>query len=249
MLSFKKSFLARALLLALAIWLCTPLHAGIVNTYTNRAAWQAATTDRTDIDFTALGLGAGGYIGYSTATGLTMSGVTFTGYDESNNAHFLYALNPESGWDENFGTGTLLKGPMWYQSSGVTSTYLQVALPSSVTSLGLDLGTITPRGASLRLVVDGVYTGSTITTATNSLTFFGFTADAPVNQLRIYVDSGSLTVTQALIDNVSFGELLSGGGGGGPPQGGETPEAATLLYVGTGVYYLAWRRRRQLRTA
>lgn len=252
MSSIKKSFLARALLLALAICLCTPLHAGIVNTYSDRAAWQAATTGRTDIDFSALGLGAGGYTSYSTSSGLTMSGVTFTGYDGSNNAYFLYALNPESGWDENFGTGTLIKGPVWYQNAGNTTTYLQVVLPSSVTSLGLDLGTIMPRGASLRMVVDGVYTGSPITTATNTLTFFGFTADAPVNQLRIYVDSGSITVTQALIDNFSFGEMLSGSGGGGggqPPPGGETPEAATLLYVGTGVYFLAWRRKRQLQAA
>lgn len=252
MFSFKKSLFARALLLALAICLCTPLHAGIINTYTDRATWESATTGRTDIDFTALGLGAGGYTSYSTSTGLTMNGVTFTGYDSSNNSYFLYALNPESGWDENFGTGTLLKGPTWYQTSGLTSTYLQMVLPASVTSIGLDLGTIMPRGANLRVFVDGVYTGSPITTQTNSLTFFGFTADAPVNQLRIYVDSGSLTVTQALVDNFSFGELLSGGGGGGggqPPPGGETPEAATLLYVGTGVYFLAWRRKRQLRTA
>lgn len=254
MSSLQNSSLARALLLALAICLCTPLHAGIVNTYTNRATWQAATGGRTDIDFSALGLGAGGYTSYSDSSGLTIGGVTFTGYDASNNAYFLYALNPDSGWDENFGTGTLLKGPFWYQSAGLTTTYLQLVLPSSVTSFGIDLGTISPRGSNLRILVDGVYTGSPVTTATNSLTFFGFTADAPVNQVRIYVDSGSVTVTQALIDNVSFGAMLSGssggsgGGGGGstPPPGSETPETSTLLYVGTGVYFMAWRRKKRL---
>lgn len=244
MLTIKKSVFARALLLALAICLCTPLHAGIVNTYTDRATWQSATAGRTDIDFSALGLAAGGYTSYSTSTGLTLSGVTFTGYDESNNAYFLYALNPEAGWDENFGTGTLLKGPMWYQSSGITTTYLQVVLPASVTSLGLDLGTITPRGANLRLFLDGVYTGSPVTTSTTGLTFVGFTTDAAVSQLRIYVDSGSITVTQALLDNLSFGQL-SGGGGGGGTLGGEVPEISTLLYVGSGLYFVAWRRKRQ----
>lgn len=246
--SLLTSFVARALLLAVAIGLCTPMHAGIISTFSDRSAWQAATTGRTDIDFSALGLGAGGYTNYSDSAGLTISGVTFTGYDSGNNAYFLYALNPDSGWDENFGTGTLLKGPFWYQSSGITTTYLQVVLPASVTSLGLDLGTIMPRTASLRILVDGVYTGSPLATASNSLNFFGVTADAPISQLRIYVDSGSLTVTQALLDNFSYGTLLTGGGGSGggsPPMGSETPETSTLLYVGTGVYFLAWRRKRR----
>lgn len=249
MSSFHKSFTVRTLLLVLAICLCMPMHAGIINTFTDRATWQASTTGRTDIDFSALGLAAGGYTSYSTAAGLTMSGVTFTGYDSSNNSYFLYALNPDSGWDENFGTGTLVKGPFWYQSGATTTTYLQMVLPASVTSLGLDLGTIVPRGGNLRVQVDGVYLASPVTTATNSLTFLGMTADAPISQVRIYVDSGSLTATQALIDNVSFGELLvsgggGGGGGGAPPPGAETPETSTLLYVGSGIYFLAWRRKR-----
>jgi hypothetical protein len=141
---------------------------------------------------------------------------------------------------------------MWYQSGGVSTTYVQLVLPAAVTSFGIDLGTITPRGANIRVEVDGVYTGTPVGTSLSSLTFFGFSADSPVNQLRFHIDSGSLTVTQALIDNVSFGQLLSGGSGGsggGVPPGAETPETATLLYVATGACLIAWRRKSRLQTA
>ncbi|MBM3736098.1 MAG: hypothetical protein FJW39_09955 [Acidobacteria bacterium] len=229
--------------MALLLAVCTPLQAGIINTYTSRATWEAATSGRTDITFNVLGLAAGGFTSYSNSTGLTVAGVTFTGFNETTASYFLYGINPAIGWDENWGTGTLIKGPTWYQSAGVTTSYIQLVMPASVTSFGIDLMTIGPRGANVRLSVDGTDLGSPVSTSTVSPTFVGFTSDTPVNQIRISIGSGTLFNTQALIDNVAFG-TVSGGGGGGGGGGVETPETTTLLLVGSGLYVCALKKRR-----
>jgi hypothetical protein len=216
---------------------CTQSQATIISTFTSRASWEAATSGRTDITFDSLGLSPGGFTNYSNSTGLTIGSVTFTGFTINTSSYFLYALNPQSGWDENYGSGTLLKGPMWYQSGGVNSSYIQLVFLAGITSIGLDLATIGPRGANVRVSVDGTDLGSAISTSNSALSFIGFTADTSVTQVRIYVDSGTLYNTQALLDNISYGTAT-------PPPGSQTPETATLLLVGGGLYGIAWRRRR-----
>ena len=230
-------------LVVFLILVCTQLQASVINTYASRSGWEAATSGRTDIGFDSLGLSSGGFTSYSNSTGLSIGDVTATGFTTNTSAYFLYALNPQSAWDENFNSGTLLKGPMWYQTNGATSSYIQLTFLAGITSIGLDLATIGPRGANVRLSVDGTDLGAAVTTSTTGLTFVGFASDTAISQVRILLDSGTLYNTQALVDNISYGTVA------GPPPGSETPETATLLLVGGGLYVIAWRRRRLNRLA
>jgi hypothetical protein len=228
---------------ACAGWLLTSLPASgaILGTYTNRALWEAATSGRTDIDFESLGLvppPGMNFSNYSTAAGLTLGGATFTGW--TGGAYYLYAVNPPAGADEDFGSATLLRGPEWFSGS-----YLQIALPLTVTSFGLDVMTMTPGAGAVRILADGIDVAGAIATALRpTRTFFGFTSDTPIAQVRVIIDTGTVFQTQVLVDNVSFGAATSGGGGGGGGGPAETAEITTLIYVASGVALLAWAKRR-----
>ncbi len=230
---FTRTLIALAML---SIPLCTPLQATIIQTYNDRTTWQAATSGQSDIDFSDLTLGNGGtYTLYTTSAGLTWGGVNFTGVTGSG-GYYMVASNP--GGSDSFGTGNLLRGPAYWQGG-----YIELLFGANVTSIALDLMTMTPKGASISLVVDGVSVGGAIATSTGSPTFWGATADSPITSLRVYLSmSGSGSDTQAMIDNIAFGQA-------GPPPGSETPEAATLFYVGGGVYLIAWKKKRSLRLA
>ena len=225
-------------LFILLIVLSSLASATVVATYTSRPLWEAASSGITNVDFESLGLGVGGYTSYSNGTGLSTGGLTFVGVLDPN-TFFLYALNPPLGADENFGSSTVLKGPELRATS-----YLNITLPAATTAFALDLMTVFPAAQSFRIQLDGIDVGIVITSqARPTRTFFGVTTDAPISQVTITVDSGILNQTQGLFDNFAYGSI--GGAPDPPPGGGETPEVATMLSVGSGLVLLRWARRRQ----
>jgi hypothetical protein len=181
-----------------------------------------------------LGIAPGGFVSYSTGAGLTIDDVNFIGYQ--NGTPTLFGKNPASGTDDDFLSGTLLRGPeFWSGPCCPAGSYLVAVLPAGITSFGLDLMSAYPAGASFRIELDGLDVGVIVTTQSRpNRTFFGVRTDTPFAQVKVIMDSGTLFTTYGLFDNVSYG-LSSGGGGGGPGPGGETPEALTLLCVGSGL--------------
>jgi hypothetical protein len=235
-----KSFASGIVTYAFLMLAVFPAQASVLGTYTDRATWESVTSGRFDIDFESLGLAQGAYSGtaYTNASGLTIGGVNFVGVD-GGGGYVLYAVNPSTGDVQDFGSATVLKGP--YYRPGA---YYQATMPAGVTSLGLDLMSIFPAGATFQILLDGIDLGVIISTQSRpDRTFFGVQTDLAFSQVRIVLSSGTVFTTQPLIDNFAYGTVLSSGGGGG--GGDETVEIATLLYVGTGVVLLAWGKRRR----
>ncbi len=227
-----RSFATGVVAFAFLLLAVLPSQASVLGTFTDRATWEGVTSGRTDITFESLGLSPGGFTSYSNSTGLTTGGVNFTGIDGTG-GFFLYAVNPPSGADEDFGSLTILKGPFYRSGS-----YILASMPGGVTSFGLDLMSMLPAGATFRLVLDGVDIGFSISTAARpTRTFFGVQTDSPVSLIRIVIDSGTVFTTLPMIDNFSYGSVAAGGG--------ETIEITTLLYVGTGIGLLGWGKRRR----
>lgn len=220
--------------------------ATVLQTFDSRASWEAATTGKVNVDLESLGLGVSGYASYSNVSGLTTGGLHFVGVLDVNQ-YFLYALNPPSGADENFGTSTILKGPEYRATS-----YLSITMPAATTSFGLDLMTAFPSAQSFRVLVDGVDTGVVVTTQNRpNPTFFGFTTDTSITEVRILLNGGTLNNTMGLFDNFAYGTASTGGttGGGTGGTGGqpteETPEIATMVALGSGLMMLRWMHRRR----
>ena len=217
------------------------MQAAVLGTYTDRASWEALTTSRTDINFSSLNLTPGGYQGYNTSSGLTLGGVQFIGWNGS--SYFLYALNPPSGADEDYNSGTILKGPEWYPNC-----YLLSVMPANITSVGFDLATVFPGARNIRIQIDGNDLGVVVTLNRPNLTFYGVQTDTPIGQIRFLVDSGTQYQTMVLLDNFAYGIAAGGGGGGGGGGPAETVEATTLLYAATGLALVIIGRRRHRRS-
>ena len=223
-------------LFVLILSLASLASATVLQIYSSRGTWEAATTGRSDVDLEALGLAVGGFTSYSTSGGLTLGGLTFMGVESS--SYWLYAINPTAGSDQDFGSSTVLK------TQYGASAYLAITLPSSTTSFGLDLMTAFPEAQTFRIELDSVDLGVVFSTAARpTRTFVGVTTDTAISQVRIILNSGN-SATVALTDNFAYG--AAGSGGGGPE---ETPEIATMICVGSGLIALRWARRRQVLTS
>lgn len=209
-------------------------HATVLQTYNTRPSWEAATTGRADVDFESLNLSTGAFANYSTISGLTTGGLNIVGVLDVNQ-YFLYALNPPSGAPEDFGSGTIIRGPERRPNS-----YLSITLPSAVTSFGVDLMTYDPDAQSFAILLDGTQVATVTTAARPTRTFFGVTTDAPITEVRLVLTSGTNFTTQGLFDNFAYGAA----GAGEPPTGGETPEVGTLVATGTGLLMVRYLRRR-----
>lgn len=215
----------RRTLIGLALAVASfPLAATTITTYTDRALWTAASTGVTTIDFETLGASPGAATGYSTAAGVTLSGVNFVGILPGD--YYLFAEKENPGSSLYWGSGTVLMGP-WYQN--LSGRYIQINLPAHVTAFGLDLMANSMTAQQVTIVLPGVNSFLVNTQANPTRTFWGFTSDTPISTIQISATASPL------IDNVSFGTAA-------PAQ---TPEIATFILIGTGLLGLRWLRRRQ----
>lgn len=212
-----------------------PAQATVLGIYSDRATWEGLVSGQTNIDFSVLGIPQAGwpagFQSYSTVAGLTTGGVNFTGFSENGSPYDLWALNPLAGLPEDYGSGTVLRGP-----TRSTAGYLRIILPTNVTAFGIDLGTVYPAAQSFQVIMDGVTLTSTLQAAAHpNRIFFGVRTDTPISELQFYLSTGTLYQTQGIFDNVSFGSSSE------PPA--ETAEATTLLYIGSGLGLLLLTRR------
>lgn len=177
---FKNGILGLALLAATA----GTAQAAVV-TYTDRAAWNAATLNESTIDFESIAP-TNGYTFYG-AGGTTIHGVNFSG-----KSNILFVV--DSGYDSlyQWGSGAVMLG-----NANDTIT----AKLSGANAVGLDLMSIVSFGATMTI---GLSTGDSFTVATAGQpdrTFFGVTSDANISSISITSSGGAFP----MIDNFSFG--------------------------------------------
>lgn len=194
--------------------------------YTDRAAWEAASTGLVTISFE--GLASSGIPGnFSTAQGLTLSSVQFFGLTPPS-SYYLLVVDPAQSTEHNWQSGDILEGPKaeWASATG----YIQANLPAGVTAVGSDIMTRTPDQGALLVSIS---TGESFLLATFSRpnrAFVGITSDEPITYIRFQPSSG-----YALMDNFSLGSASA-------PEA-ETPEADTMILGATGLLGLLLARR------
>ncbi len=215
-----------------------PAHATTVLT-TDILQWNSLiSTPGATVNFTNFGLTPGTQdTSYSNSTGLTVSpqGVTFIGVT-ANGGFDLSLVNATSAYN-NWGTGTLLAGPA---TATADTSYIQVNFSAPVTAFSFNGMTY---GSGSHELVFTLSTGEIFNhVATNVLpsapSFFGFTSDTAISSLRIAsVEAGG---SKALIDNLI---LATAGGSPVEPLPSDTPEAMTMLLIGSGLACFRFGRR------
>jgi hypothetical protein len=215
------------LFLVLLLLVASPLAASTV--VYDRSIWEADNPLFTNIDFESSLPG-------THNSGLTVGEVEFHGLTGS--TENLWVVDPVPYPDYNFGSGFVVQGPAFF--SGSMSREIQITLPTGITTFGIDLMNVNSGPATYTVALSTGEQWSGITTLPSpGRAFFGVTSDVSISTAHIIISSGISTTTYPVIDNVSYG--VTGAGGPGPE---ETPEAATMLLVGTGLIFLCRFRRR-----
>jgi len=230
-LKFRSSMLFLSAAIALALM---PAYSTTIITYNNPATWQAATSaGYQTVTFEGL-TPPGTGTSYTSATGVTASGVEFIGYNSGGTSDIQVFDTSSVSW-YNDGTGdALLQAASPMPSSFSPLPYINIILPANITSLGLDLWTASSPGMSYSITVAGnTYTVPTLTGNTEA--FWGLTSDTPITSLQFTVPGSTPSSgTEALLDNFSFGasDLTA------------APEADTYLLIGSGLIGFVLLRKR-----
>ncbi len=185
------SFGVSAVIIAIASGVSSRNAFAIVATFDSAAAYDSASKNNSTIDFANYQPDSIDKLSnYSTASGLTANGVTFTGPMTSGQSYFLYTISPAyfpsyQGYD---GNPTSLQGPSGGASDG--PGYINITLAAGTTSLAFDVFTVTNGAPSqsgpgtIDITVDG--TSYSINTPGNpNLGFFGFTSTSPISSLQL----------------------------------------------------------------
>jgi hypothetical protein len=197
--------------------------------YPTRAAFDAATTGVTTIDFEGIAP-PGGFSYFGRPGSLTLSGVMFT---TPGNAD-LYVISSTFYPGYNLGSGDFLQSGNGTPSS-LTAT---VQLPGVFTAAAFDLGTFDTINSQVTVQLS---TGDQFTTSAPfpTPTFVGFTSTVPFTSLSITITGGDRR--DALnVDNFAFGSAVSA-----VPE----PSSQVLLALGSlGLLGYVWRRARRRET-
>jgi hypothetical protein len=218
-----------AALMAMPAW-CTP-----IATYTDSTQWLSAVTGATDITFG--GLGASGAI-TNVGSSKVLSGVTFS----ATPTMYIYSQTVSGGYYNFGGDGPdgLQNGRYLGPSSGGL-TGLDIYLPALTTAFGMDMMSVSPWGATITVNVDGTPYPVTTLAAPNRA-FFGLTSATPIAHINFTVAQ----YTTEMIDNFRFGTAMTQAQEQDPPPPppADTPEAATMILIGSGLLGLKFMHRR-----
>jgi hypothetical protein len=214
-----------------------PAFATVV-TFSDITAWQNATAPGfTTITFE--GLAPGGYASFTT--GLVIGdGTKFDSWPTSGSLN-VYNQTPGPSSYFNFGSGAVLAGP-----TCCVGSYINITLPRPVTSASFDIMTVGGNGisfiATLNNLVSTNYTSAPTLpwSSTNPpRAFFGFTttADTPITNIYLSLPPSASGI-YPILDNFRYGDTPN-----------DTPEACTLLLIGSGLIGMSVFRRRLRRVA
>ncbi len=216
-----------------------PAFATII-TYTDRTAWQTATTNDTNIDFegqTPVDTAKA----YSDSNGYKQSGVQFEGINGFGFALSIVNPGPNTSY-YNWGSGASLQSGFYF--GGANVPYIHVILPTSITAFGVDLMTGNPNAQSVKVAVNGTGNLTDATAAKPTRTFFGVTSDSAIGTIDFsIVNPQANSGAYVLLDNFSFGTVKPAAP---PPPLTEVPEVATMFLIGTGLAAMAILRKRAL---
>jgi hypothetical protein len=188
--------------------------------YQDRASFNAASTNRTVVDFEGLAPSSTSFAYFPTPPGLTLSGANFN----IGNPLPGDGLNPTG---KDFYAPTIYPSDFLVPSASTRNgTDLDITLPGGFTAIGLDLGSF--NGGTFTFLLS---TGDTFTETPASFggeSFIGFTSTVPITSLRISIAGRDVPV----LDNFTFGAAV-------------VPEPGTLALFGVGgLSLLVWGRRR-----
>jgi hypothetical protein len=207
-------------------------------TYTDRATWNSAVTNRTDVNFDSLSNGSYNSLTFGTAPdqanfaglGLVWFAVG-SGYGPAGTGSYLVA--------DDFGTGR--KGFTVTQSSGTD------------TAFGVNLWTFDSEAQPIEIRVYSVgspstpqtYSVNTLATSQPAI-FFGYTSDQAIDHIEITTTGSRPPNGRVILDNYSWGQLSAADP---PPSGGdaETPEATTIGYLTIGIAAMVFGKRKFVR--
>lgn len=207
--------------------------------YTNRTAFNAATTGLTTLDFEGIA-SAEGFVYTPSPPGYTSAGVTFT--DNTPDTQFagrqfiISKTFPDAGF----------MGSDFLSENGVGSA-AHISFQNAVTAVGTDIASIAPTQTGLSSFVITVPTGSseftqyTLQLNFQAVQFIGFTFTNPIAALLIAPPTEQ---EGPQLDNFSFGRALP------PPSPSPAPPPPTsvptpaLLPGLLGLGLSVWRKRK-----
>jgi len=213
-----------ALILTLAV---IPARSTTITTYTDPNAWQAASNLQQTVTFEGLAP-TDGSTTYQGATGVTAGGAEFIGYTSSG-ASWIQVIDTNFSQWYNFGSNDALAQSMDRPNSSSPVPYIQIVLPANVTSIGMDLFTVSPNSLNYSITVGGnQYTVPTDPRPTEA--FWGITSDTPISSVTLTVQGSVYNgSTTALLDNFQFGTA----------EMSQAPEGATFVLIGSGLIAIA----------
>ncbi len=249
------SFCRIAVLGALAL---APAFSAQVGVYVNADQadfFSTLTQDMTSIDFNNL-VPINGWQGSFDSSGVTVAGVQFVGIGTGD--YYTALIWPSNNY-KDWGTGALVEGVS--AVDGQPDRGLHIELPVAVTAIGFNLMTganagVYTTGGEVSISLSTLDTlGPLATTAWTSASgkpspaasglspaWVGITSDTPFTSVDIRPLTGSI-----LLDNLSYGSAQITTNPDDPPVNPpdvtETPEAGTMLLIGTGLFGLRYVRR------
>lgn len=240
--------------LAVLVTLAAVRPASAQTIYSNRAAFTAAASGLTRVDFENL-VGTAAYpanvidntgSGYGTrsSNGITVDGLTYAGYT-ANYGYETYIF------DENFRSGEFSFDGTATGLGGAFST--DFTMPANVSAFGLDLGQepnskIAPNDNITLSVLVSLANGTTDMTTLHftpgSTQFFGFTAPSAIREVD-FTNAANAQSDQPFVsfDNISFGTASPSP----VPEASTTVSLGLLLTLGLGGMAVAARRKKSIR--
>ena len=212
----------------------TPAYSSTITTYSSLATWQAATSaGYQTVTFTGLAP-SGGVTDYYSASGVTVDGVEFIGYNSPGASDIqVIDTSGEFTW-YNWGTGQALIQPLNRPNSSSPLPYINIVLPANVSALGMYLYSANNQAMSYTITVAGnQYTVPTYTQPT--LAFWGVTSATPISSVQLTLAGTTYNQSaEALVADFVFGDS----------DMSAAPEAGTYLLIGSGLIgFVALRKR------
>jgi len=202
---------------AAVVFVSTPARADTI-VFTSRAAFNAATTGLTTIDFEGIAT-PNSVANFSSP--LTIAGATFSGSPTGS----------VSVVDSGF------FAPLFQFNSGASLSgfaFVDVTLPAGTTAIGTDLMSTNPTGLPFRVTLSNGETFIVNTPLRPERGFFGITSDVAITSIRfVTVPGPNQSAGIPLVDNFSYGQAAPAA----------VPEPATMVLLGTGLVGIAARAR------
>ncbi len=212
-----------------------PAYSTTITTYSTLSSWQAATSTGYQTVTFAGTTPSNTATDYWSATGMTVDGVEFIGYNSAGQSDLQVVDTSGSNFTYyDWGTGDAPLQNLSRPNAGSPLPYINIVLPANVTALSLDFWSTSPQALSYSITVAGnQYTGPTYTPPT--LAFWGITSSTAISSIQLTLEGSTY--------NSSSNELLADFSFGASDLAA-APEAGTYLLIGSGLIgFVALRKR------